>query len=422
MTIFSAFTSSWRRLLPGAFLALAGLATASCEKEPFDDHYQIAAEPGFATINTLATKYAPGETVPLSVAYNPTDNLKDITVFQVVNRQDSAVVGTYPANGQLNQTTQYFTQMVPYVVPTTLANKTPVRVDVTMNFANGGKRMRRFTYTVAATPTLKFGTTPATYRNGLTATAQAEGDIIGYSLVINEGGIGVLPTPPATSTATLFKNVDSLAYGYRNAAGQSFRLGVVAAPSNGAATNRTVDVRVPVRTAGTAIQFVFVAFAQTQTTTIISAPITVAQPTAFAGLKTGRVSFGSSSSPDSLAFNLRTALNEPAANPVTAKDLLVSGISGGTVSLSAANGTRYYKVPAATLATGFYNTATANTVGNLLYQNATANLADLGTVAVNDVYAVRVRGTGEMMLLRITGVKPSTAGSTGRVKFEYRTL
>ncbi|AHJ96622.1 hypothetical protein [Hymenobacter swuensis] len=420
MTIISAL-SRWQRVLPAVLLALVGLVSTGCEKEPFDDTYNVVGETGFTTIVTTgATKYAAGERVLLAVPYNANDNLQEISIFQVINRQDSAVVGTFPAAGVYNAPSQTLVQQLAYTVPANLANKTPVRVDVTLTFANGSRSLRRFTYNVAAPVTLKFGATPATYRNGLSATAQAAGDIIGYALVINEGGVGVLPTPPATTTSTLYKNVDSLAYGYVDDAGKSFRLGVVAAPSNGIATNRTVDVRVPAGQAGKTIRFVFYAYSQTQVTALTSAPLAVAAPTSFTGLKTGRVSFGPNSSPDSLAFNLKTGLNEPAANPVTAKDLLISNISGGAVSLSAANTTRYYKLPAATVATGYYNTATANAVGTLLFQNTTS--ADLGAVALNDVYAVRVRGTGEMMLLRITGVKPSTAGSTGRVKFEYRTL
>ncbi|QJX45647.1 hypothetical protein HMJ29_01325 [Hymenobacter taeanensis] len=414
----------WLNALVAPALGLLCFAASSCEKEPFDNHYTVQDASGFTILGLpnagLAAKYAPGETAPVIIGYNANESPKDITVFQVINKQDSAVVGTYPANGQFLQSAQLTTQAVPYVVPANLANKTPVRVDVTLTFANGSKRMRRFTYTVASSPTLKFGATPATYRNGLAGTAQSTGDIIGYSVIINEGGISTLPAPAATPNATLFKAVDSLAYYYREGTQAPIRLGVVRNPTAGAANTRTVDIVVPAAASGKTINFVFVAYAQSTSATVTSAPIAIGGTTALATTRTGRVSFGPNSAPDSLAFNLKTGLNEPAANPVTAKDLFVSGVSGNTLVLSAANGTRYYKVPAAQVANGFYTKATANDVGTLIYQNTTA--ADLGAVAVNDVYAVKVRGTGETMLIRIVGTKNSTGGSTGRVRFEYRSL
>jgi hypothetical protein len=414
----------WLKSLVAPALGLLCFAASSCEKEPFDNHYKVQDATGFSILGLpnagLAPKYAPGESAQVIIGYNANETPKDITVFQVINKQDSMVVGTYPANGQFLQSAQLTTQVVPYVVPATLANKTPVRVDVTLNFANGSKRMRRFTYNVASSPTLKFGATPATYRNGLAGTAQSTGDIIGYSLILNEGGIATLPPPAATPNATLFKAVDSLAYYYREGTQTPVRIGSVKNPTAGAANTRTVDITVPAAANGKTVTFVFVAYAQSTSATLTSAPISIGGTTALATTRTGRVSFGPNSAPDSLAFNLKTGLNEPAANPVAAKDLFVSGVSGNTLLLSAANGTRFYKVPAAQVANGFYTKATANEVGNLIFLNTTS--ADLGAVAANDVYAVKVRGTGETMLLRILGTKNSTAGSTGRVRFEYRSI
>ncbi|RSK46837.1 hypothetical protein [Hymenobacter rigui] len=411
----------WQPLALAGLLAL-GLATAGCKKEDFNDYVQLQDNAGFGSISTqggaLATKYAPGETVPVIVAFNQSDNLKDITVFQVINKQDSAVVGTYPASGQLNGTPQLFNQTVPYTVPSTLANKTPVRVDVTLNFADGSKRLRRFTYTAASSPTLKFSATPVTYRNGLSVTQQTSGDILGYSILLNEGGIATVPT--GGSTSTLFKNVDSLTYFVQSGTGTARRLGVVRGPSAGAATTVTVNAPVPAGSNGQTLTYSFVAYAQNTSTTLTAAPIAIAAPVSFAATaKTGRVAFGVATPSDSLAFNLRTGLNEPQSGPATNKDLSVSSYTSAGVVLTASNTTRYYKLTPAQVAAGLYNSATVNAIGLLLFQNTTS--AELGTVAVNDVYAVRVRGA-ETMLLRITGIKPSASGSTGRVKFEYRTL
>jgi hypothetical protein len=106
---------------------------------------------------------------------------------------------------------------------------------------------------------------------------------------------------------------------------------------------------------------------------------------------------------------------------VTGKDLQVSGLSStGGLTLNAPNTTRYYKLTAAQLAAAPYATATANAIGNLVFQNTL--VADLGTATAGDVYAVKVRGTSEVMLLRIQAVRSSTSGGIGRVKFEYRSL
>ena len=59
-------------------------------------------------------------------------------------------------------------------------------------------------------------------------------------------------------------------------------------------------------------------------------------------------------------------------------------------------------------------------MGALLYQNTPS--ADLGTPAVGDMYAVKLRGTAEVLLLRVLAVRASTAGGVGRLRFEYRSL
>jgi hypothetical protein len=417
-------------------LAAAGLlALGACEKE-IEKPYQVQDEGGFATLGaqpggipSTNARYAPGETVRLVVGYNAADRIRDVTVFQVVNRQDSAVVSTTPAGGSIG--TSGLTELiVPYVVPPALANKTPVRVDVTTTFENGATRLRRFNYNVAAAPTLRFATNTATppvpvvtYRNNLAATAQAEGDIIGYSLIINEGGIATVPTTPTTST--LFKNVDSLTTFYRIGSGAPVRAGVVLNPSNGAANARVVDVRVPAGAQGQAVTYSFTAYAGPFTASITAAPVNIVAPAPLARVRSGRITAGAGSPQDSAAYDLRLGANVLNSAAATTKDAYayVASTSTGanTLGMRAENTTVYYRVPAATVATGYYNSATANAVGTLLYTNATALNGNPGPVAVNDVFAVRVRGA-EPMLLRVVGVRPSASGSTGRITFEYRAL
>ncbi|OUJ71940.1 hypothetical protein [Hymenobacter crusticola] len=411
-------------------LGLVAYGLASCEKEPVDTYYQLQSEPGLALLGanvTTITKYAPSETITIFMGYNQTDQVRDFTIFQVVANQDSMVVGTYPVNNPfVDPTSKLLIQPIEYVVPANLANKTAVRVDVTTNFTNGGSRMRRFTYNVAAAPTLKLAATaPITYRNGLAATAQSANDLVGYSLVINEGGIATVPTTPTTST--LFKAVDSLSYFYQIGTQTPVRIGSVRNPTTGAANTRTIDLRVPTAaTTGQSVQFVFVAYSkpapssQPYAASVVTPAITVAAPTPLPTVRRGSVSFGPGSSPDSLAFNLKLGQNEPAANAATAKDLIATGSTATSVTLAAGNTTRVFQVPASLVPATYYTQSSANTVGNFVFQNTL--VADLGSAAVGSVYAVKVRGTGEVMLLRITGVRLGTNSSIARVKFEYRSL
>jgi len=403
----------------GLVLGLGALA--GCKKD-IDKYHPSPVTGGFATIvlpNTpvLATKYAPGETIPLTLGYNTGDNPTNFTVFQAT-KTDSAQVGSYPISGTLDGSTGASVQTVPYTVPATYPVGTAVRVDIRVIFADGGVRLRRITYTVGNAPTLANGTTTLTYRNGLGASQQLEGDVIGYAVALNTGGV-------STGTGTnLYKAVDSLVYSARAGSnGALQRQGVIKTPTNGAALNRTIDVRIPSGSAAAGgAQFVFTAYAQNTTTTLTSALLPVAgTSTALATTRRGTVSFGAGSSPDSLAFNLVEGLNEPAANAVTAKDLQVSGLSSsGALTLSAPNASRFYKLTSTQLAATPYATATANAVGALSYQNTAS--ADLGAPAVGDVYAGRLRSTGAPVLLRIIGVRGSTGGSVGRVRFEYRGL
>lgn len=416
----------YKNLLP----LLAGLAVlAGCKKE-LDDYYTPVAAAGYfvvglpnATLSTTSTttfaaKYAPGETVPIIAGYNQTDNPSTINVFQAT-KTDSAQVGSYPVSGTFLPTAQLTTQTVPYKVPTTYPVGTAVRVDLTLTFPDGSQRLRRFTYQVANAPTLAFGTPAATYRNGLGATAQAEGDLIGYALTINSGGISTSATP----VTNLFKNVDSLVYYARiGGTGPRLRQGVIRTPTAGVENKRTIDLRVPTgAAAGGGVTFEFIAYAQFTAAGIGTPLLPVIASTPFKTTRIGRLAFGGGVTPDSLAFNLSTGLNEPTANPATGKDLQVSGLaSSGSLTLGAGNTTRYYKLTAAQLTTNPYATATANAVGNLLYQNTTT--ADLGAPAVGDVYAVRLRSGPEVMLLRVLALRASTNGGVGRLRFEYRSL
>lgn len=414
--------SSLIKISGALLLSLALLA--GCKQHDPDKYYAPVAQPGFTLValvgstlsTTFGTKYAAGEVIPVALAFNQTDAPTTITIFQAT-KTDSAQVGSFPVSGTFQPIPQLTTQIVPYTVPA-YPNGTLVRVDVTLNFP-GGPQLRRFSYTVANAPTVTAGSPAAAYRNGLAANAQAEGDLVGYSVVINPGGVAALPAP----TANLFKNVDSLVYYSRlGGTGAPVRLGRLAAPTAGAENKRTIDLRLPVGSAAAGgVSFVFTAFAQSTSGSFTTPVQAVQAPTRLLTTRRGRVSFGGGLPTDSLAFNLVSGLNEPAASPVTGKDLQVNGlVSTGNLTLNTVNATRYYRLTAAQLAATPYATATANAVGTLLYQNPAT--ADLGTPAVGDVYAARLRGTPGVLLLRIVASRPSLSGGLGRVGFEYRSL
>ena len=127
---------------------------AGCKKD-VDTYYALQSEPGFFNVGilgttfntTFAAKYGPGKAIPITAAYNQTDNPTTITVFQAT-KTDSMQVGTYPAAGTFNTTFQTTTQPITYTVPATYALNTAVRLDITMTFANGAQRRRRINYIV----------------------------------------------------------------------------------------------------------------------------------------------------------------------------------------------------------------------------------------------------------------------------------
>lgn len=403
-------------------LVLAGLALLAGCKKDLDTYYTPQPAAGYEILGAVGaafnTKYAPGETVPIAVNFNQPDSPATVTVFQATST-DSAQIASYPIAGTFVPTTGLTAQVVPYVVPTSYPIGTRVRVDIRLAFQNGGQRVRSFAYQVANAPTLAFGSPTATYRNGLAATAQSEGDIIGYALTLNAGGIST-STTPATN---LFKNVDSLVYYARvGPTGSLARQGVIKTPTAGVENKRTIDVRVPSgAAAGGGATFLFAAYAHSTVTSLSTPLLAVGATTPLRTTRQGRLAFGSGITPDSLAFNLAAGSNEPAANAAATKDLQVSSLSTtGNLTLNTASATRYYKLTSAQLAASPYATASANAIGTLLYQNTTS--ADLGAPAVGDVYAVRLRGTNEAMLLRVLALKASTSGSVARLRFEYRSL
>lgn len=141
----------YKSILPLLSLALL----AGCKKET-ETYYKLQDSAGFfnvgiagPTFNTMfATKYGPGKTIPITAAYNQTDSPVTITVFQAT-KTDSMQVGSYPAAGTFSQTFASTTQAIPYTVPTFYPLNTAVRLDITMGFQDGSKRLRRISYTIA---------------------------------------------------------------------------------------------------------------------------------------------------------------------------------------------------------------------------------------------------------------------------------
>jgi hypothetical protein len=145
------------RLIKG-MLPLLGLSVgllAGCKKET-DMYYKLQTSPGYFNVGilgttfntTFAAKYGPGKSIPVTATYNQTDNPATITVFQAT-KTDSMQVGSYPASGTFNQAFASTTQAIPYTVPTSYPLNTVVRLDITMAFQDGSKRLRRINYIIA---------------------------------------------------------------------------------------------------------------------------------------------------------------------------------------------------------------------------------------------------------------------------------
>lgn len=144
--------------LTKGLLPLLGLSVgllAGCKKE-MDDYYELQDSAGYfgigilgTTFNTtFAAKYGPGKSIPITATYNQTDNPATITVFQAT-KTDSMQVGSYPATGTFNQNFATTAQAIPYTVPTSYPLNTAVRLDITMAFQDGSKRLRRINYIIA---------------------------------------------------------------------------------------------------------------------------------------------------------------------------------------------------------------------------------------------------------------------------------
>ncbi|UOQ65135.1 hypothetical protein [Hymenobacter volaticus] len=412
------------RLFPALLLA-ATVLTTSCDKEleqPYsgikDDNAQIT----LTSFIPVVTKYAPGELVRIEVAAAEPDQVQDIQLVQVVSKTDSTVVATLAPNFTYNEVNRTTSQLVTYTVPSTLPNKQPVRLDVVVNFKNGGSRTRPVPFNVARAPEIKFNTTPATFRNGLTAAQQSENDIITYSVILNETGITTLPTSFVVgSSPPLFKTLDSLSYFYKIGSGAERRIGSVRL-SSGAAVTRAVDVTVPRNSAGQQVTFRFVTYSLQQTASV-SSTVTVVAPTALPQQRTGSLAVGPSANPDSLSFNLKTGSNEPNTNPATAKDIYLT-LNGTALNLATANTTQFFRLPATEITPQAFPSATSNSVARRYYQAQVAGqlTTTVATLATNDLILVKLRGTNEFMIVRVLGIKPSTAGSTARLRFDYRSL
>ncbi|GAA3917621.1 hypothetical protein [Hymenobacter algoricola] len=411
--------------LSSALLLAGALLTAGCQKDYEDPYPGIKDENGPVTLTgaiPVVTKYAPGEAVRIQVAVADPGQVQDIQLVQVVSKTDSTVVGTVAPGFSYDPVNRTSSQLVTYTVPAALPNKQPVRLDVVVNFKNGGARTRAVSFNVARAPEIKFSATPATFRNGQLATQQSEDDIITYSVILNELGITTLPAGYVVGSAPpLFKTLDSLSYYYKIGNGAEQRIGSVRL-SSGAAATRAIDVTVPRGSVGQPVTFRFVAYSLQQAASV-SSTVTVVPLLALPQQRAGRLAFGPSASPDSLSFNLKTGLNELNANPATNKDIYLS-LNGSALVLSTANATQFFRLPATETSAQFFTSATSNAVARRYYQAQVAGqlTTAVAGLAMNDLILVKLRNTTEFLILRVLSTRPSTAGSTARLRFDYRSI
>ncbi|SHJ73366.1 hypothetical protein SAMN02745146_0010 [Hymenobacter daecheongensis DSM 21074] len=411
--------------LSSALLLGGVLLTAGCKKDYEEPYSDIQDANGPVTLTgaiPVVTKYAPGEAVRIQVAVADPEQVQEIRLVQVVSKTDSTVAGTVAPNFTYDAINRTSSQLVTYTVPAGLPNKQPVRLDVVVNFKNGGSRTRAVPFNVARAPEIKFGATPATYRNGLPATQQSEDDFITYSLILNETGINTLPVGYVVGSAPpLFKTLDSLSYYYKIGNGPTVRIGSVRL-SSGAAATRSVDVTVPRGSVGQQVTYGFVVYSLQQSASVSSA-VTVVAPAPLPQQRVGRLAFGPNASPDSLSFNLKTGLNELNASPAANKDIYLT-LNGSALVLATANATQFFRLPSTETSTQFFTSATVNSVARRYYQAQAAGqlTTSVAGLTVNDLILVKLRNTSEFLILRVLSTRASTAGSTARLRFDYRSI
>ena len=409
------------RLAP--VLAVAGALLTGCEKNN-ERPYAVDTGDQFPTLlsNSLgtATKYAAGETVPVELRFAAQGvPIQEIRIFQRIEpAPDSTVVQTLLGSRAAYSRRSFADTLVVNLLMPSAPNQARVRFSAVVVSANGLTKARSVAIRVAeATPTVR-----VVSATNLTAPATAPlvtGDVVRYSLLLNENGINLYPERPAAppaATAVLFNNLDSLITYVRVGTAAERRFARQRLPATGtqtgAATTINLDLTLPTGSSGQAVVFRFEAksrFLGTpnfRASSVTAAPVTLGTATPFAAVRDRMLSYVGTAGGDLAALDLTTFTTVPAAGPITSKDLVISSTAANAVQFRAlSTNTRLVRSTAAV-----YSTATVNNVRQAyLGAAATAQVTTLDNIVVGDVIIVRVRGLDQYAIVQVTGLNRTSA-------------
>ena len=420
---------------PAAALAFAGLLLAGCKKD-LEKPYSVVGDDQFPTLlsnslTSLATKYAPGEVVPIELQFAQQDApIQEIRVYQRIEPSpDSAIVQTLPASRAAFSRRKFADTLVVNFIMPSGPNKSRVRFSAQVVSANGLTKTRSVNFRLAeATPTVRINSA-----TNVTAPANGplvSGDVIRYALVLNENGINTYPERPAAPpppTAVLFNNLDSLVTYVRVGTTTERRFARQRLPTagaqTGAATTLNLDLALPAGSSGQTVTFRFEAksrYAGTpnfRASSATSAPVTLGATTALAPARTVTLTYTGTTGGDLAAYDLTTFTPVPVAGPATSKDIAITSTASNAVRLQTLNPTTGMPTPTPTrfvrLATGgaaAYNNATLNSIRQAYLTATTANqVTQLDNVVVGDVLVARVRGLDQYAILSVTGINRTSA-------------
>ena len=410
------------RLAP--VLAVAGGLLAGCEKNN-DRPYAVASDDQYPTVlsNALgnaATKYAVGETVPVEFQFSGQGaSIREIQIFQRIEpAPDSTVVQTLPVS-QTGYSRRKLadTLAVGLRIPQA-PNQARVRFSAVVVSTNGLTKTRSIAFRIAeATPTVRV--VSATNLTAPAAAALVTGDVVRYSLLLNENGINAYPERPANppaATAVLFNNLDSLVTYVRVGTAAERRFARQRLPAagtqTGVATTLSLDLTLPTGTAGQPVAFRFEAksrFLGTpnfRASSMTAAPITLGTATPLAAVRVRTLTYTGAAGGDLAALDFLTFDPVAAADPIATKDLVIGSTAANAVQFRALSpNTRLVRST-----TAAYTTATLNSIRQLYgIAAAAAQVTTLDNIVVGDVVILRLRGADQYAVVQVTSINRTSA-------------
>lgn len=407
------------RLVP--VLAVAAGLLAGCQKNE-ERPYAVSGDDQFPTVLSnafgTATKYAVGETVPVELQFaGQGAPIQEIRIFQRIEpASDSVVVQTLPGSTAAYSRRKFADTLVVNLLIPNAPNQARVRFSAVVVSANGLTKTRSVPFRIAqATPTVRI----VSATNVTATAAQVPGDVVRYSLLLNENGINTYPERPAAppaATAVLFNNLDSLVTYVRVGTTPERRFARQRLPATGtqtgAATPVTVDVTLPAGTAGQDVVFRFEAKSRYlgtpnfRASSVTAAPITLGTATPLAAVRARTLTYTGATGGDLAALDFTTFAPVAAAGPATSKDLVIGSTAGNAVQFrSLSTGTRLVRSTAAA-----YTNANLNNIRQLYNTAAsTAQVTTLDNIVVGDVIILKLRGLDQYAVVQVAGINRTSA-------------